>query len=226
MLHGGKGGSTMRFGNTGYEYDIVNGLRRSPNDGPMGDGGNRDRFHRHTRKYTQEIVFACGWAVVLLLFVGGMWVPAVLLAAALVWWLWWSGSAAERFLEVDPTTGEAVPVDDRAKLMLGYGAFEQPMLDAENRLLDLIVSARSLPPELCDATCSWECVEMDDAKWVFRIEIGSVNGAVPFFTKNAPEFAAAFGDPDRWDFQKQSEGVWTLTLYQMSGNTGAGVSWS
>lgn len=226
----------IEFGDSGYGWDAVNGLYKTGRGGgePMtSKTPNRQRFERHKVDMTNEKIFGAGVVCVLVLVLLFHWfVPAIALAGALVYWMYWSGlPAREMYCETDPATGLEIAVDDGAKRMLGYGGLFRPFVDKENKLLDILVSAKTMPPEMNDTTVRWTCVEFDDAKTVFEIEVAPVNGVVSFIQKNLKDIAAAFGDPNRYEFHKKGDdertgwSVWQLTVFDLPKNISAGVSW-
>lgn len=221
------GAMVVRLGGSGYSYDVVNGLHRTPDNGSTGQtAGNRERFQIHRRSYANERAFAGLAVLAVLLLLARLWYVALPVVAGLVYWVYWSAEPASRYLAVDPATGYEYATDERAKLMLGYGSLDLPYIQQENKLRSLIVSAKTLPPEMCDETCSWRCVELDDAKVVFEVRIGDVNGAVQFFQRAVKEFAPSFGDPDRHVFEKTAPSVWKVVFFSMPKDLSAGVSWS
>ncbi len=227
----------MKFGDSGFGYDVVNGLHRVDTT-PMGSGPggkivNRDRLKRHEVDSTNRKIFwALAIVAIVLLVLFHRIVIAGIIIAALVYWMYWSGSDTtyEELCEIDPATGQWFPVDDRAKAMLGYGDMFETFIDKENKLIDVLASAKTLPPEMDDSTVNIECEEYDDAKTVFAITIAPVNGVVAFIKKTLPDIAGAFGDPDRWEFHKRGEdergwSVWQLTVFDQPKNIKAGVAW-
>jgi hypothetical protein len=227
----------MRFGNSGYGYDLVNGLHRTePEPQGSGQGGkmvNRDLIKMHEIDTRNEKLFFAGFVVaVLVAIVFRLFVLAVVIVVALLGWAAWSGSdgARDAHCVQDPATGDWFPADDTAKMMIGYGRMFEPFIERENRLIDVLVSGKTLPPEMSDSTVSIECSEYDDAKTVFEIHVAAVNGAVAYVKKCLPDIAGAFGDPDRYEFRKtggdeRGWSVWRLTVYEMPKNISAGVSW-
>ena len=217
---------SIRLGDSGFSYDTVNGLHRTPDGGATGKtADNRERFQTHKRSYANEKAFAGLALLSVALFLARLWYVALPIAAGLVYWVYWSGEPASQYLGVDPATGYAYATDERAKMMLGYGTLDLPYIQQENRLRSLIVSARTLPPEMCDATCSWSCEELDDAKVVFEVRIADVNGVIQFFQNGVKEFAPSFGDPHRYEFEKVAPGTWRLVFFSMPKDLTAGVAW-
>lgn len=227
----------MDFGNSGFGFDVVNGIHRVDNapmgSGPGGKMTNRDRIQHHSvdRRNTHIFFAGVGFAAVCAILFHQFVLTAVIVVL-LLWWASWSGNdkTREEHCEQDPVTGDWYPVDDVAKMMIGYGDMFAPFVERENRLIDILVSAKTLPPEMDDSTVRIECEEYDDAKTVFNIYIGTVNGVVAFFQKNLSDIAGAFGDPDRHDFHKVGEdengwSIWQLTVYEMPKNISAGVAW-
>lgn len=239
---------SIQFGKSGYGWDVVNGIQKT---GSLGTDGmplstktpNRARFARHkTDNRNFDIFWGCIGTSVVMAAVLHWFVPAVaLFVGALYWAVWSTNTGEELYCEPDPATGLMMPVDSRAEMLLQYGDYFRPFVDRENRLLDILVSAKTMPPEMNDETMRWECVEFDDAKTVFEIRTLPVNGMVSFFQTNMKDIAAMFGDPDRWDFHKlrddekdpkraaadMAEGVtaWQLTVYELPKNIRAGVAW-
>lgn len=217
---------SIRLGGSGLSYDLVNGVHRTPDEGDTGKTtDNRERFQIHKRSYRNESVFGFLALVALALLLLGRWYLAMPIVVGLVYWLYWSGAPASQYLAIDPDTGYEVATDPKAELMLGYGRLDLPYIQQENKLRSLIVSAKTLPPEMCDATCAWRCVELDDSQVVFEITVGDASGVVPFFKKSAKEFAAYFGDPDRHEFQKVAPKQWRLVFFSMPQDPTAGVEW-
>lgn len=158
-------------------------------------------------------------------------------------WLVWSGGPMEgdevdefgrpvpawgagKYLARD-ADGTVYAADDRAALMIGYGKLEDDFIKMENRLRELIVGGKTLPPEACDENVSWKCVEIDDQHVRFVVTIRNVNGMVAWFHSAAPELRNAFGDPSRGGelVKMNNDGEYSLTFYSMPGDTRAGVSW-
>lgn len=211
---------------------------------------NRTRFALHQPDRTNENqAMAMGIGGALLVLVGifamsGFLAKALCilaglgLLAAVAWWAYKSQcilfdqcltTNEQGFLEVQDWDG----AEDMAKSILGgWSLYQKPFVAYENKLRSIIVSAKTLPPDMSDATVSWECVDFDESHYEFLVEVEDVNGVVPFFQKNLTEFAAAFGDPDRKSFRKigmnpeNGRSQWQLILYDMPKDIHAGVAWS
>lgn len=234
----------MDFGNTGYSFDIVNGLQKFEGGGaPMGSGPggkmtNRDRLTRHEADNSLNKFFIGGVVLGVGLLLFRMFALGVLVIAGMLYWAYWSNRVLEEAVNIDPATGAQQwvdPADPRAKFVIGGWQVDEMWLARENQLIDILASAKTLPAEMDDSTVEIKCVEIEEAFTVFHISIAPVNGVVAFFQKSMKDIAASFGDPDRYEFVKIVPGegdalppgwsLWRLTVYEMPKNISAGVSW-